>query len=95
MLLDSLKNVCNAIISRPMQCAYNIDKPAMMELGRLQIKQEDFDIVGIIGQGHFGEVPSCLCYVAFYFLGESCTRETNKVSLCNESDEEGPHFEAG
>lgn len=33
-----------------------IDKPAMEELHSLRLKENDFDIVGVIGRGHFGEV---------------------------------------
>ena len=41
----------------------SVDKTAVNELNKLQLKDEDFVTIGIIGRGHFGEVLSCVCII--------------------------------
>ena len=44
-----------------------LDKPAMDELCSLRLREDDFDTVGVIGRGHFGEVSNTCTHTIYIY----------------------------
>ena len=59
------------------------DQDAVKALKKLRLTADDFEVKGIIGRGHFGEVSHLLAYSMVFVVTDAFVYYTYNMLLCN------------